>query len=311
MFTVTAKLYKQGRLIAIIYAKISLSPQPQGTDVWAATCRNYVFIQTINRGDKTMFKKRVFEIIEKSKGGDIPSLVFDVFMMILIILNVVAVTAASFDNFANAHPLLLHRFEVVSIVIFSIEYLLRLWTAKYMFPNSKHPHIRLIFSFGGLVDLVAILPFFIPFVYSTDLRSVKILRLFRVFRIFKLSRYSKSMLIIVNVLKNEKEKLLATVILTTTMLFVASTIMYYAEHSSQPEIFQNILETVWWAISAMFYIWYGELYPISLAGKICGGIIAMCDMMLVALPVGIISSGFVDELSKQNKICPHCGKEIN
>jgi len=257
-----------------------------------------------------MFKKRVFEIIEKAEDGDIPSAIFDVSIIILIVLNIIAVTLASFDNFSNAHSLLLNRFEVFSIVIFSIEYLLRVWTAGYKYPNSKVPYISLIFSFSALVDLAAILPFYLPFV-GIDLRFLRILRLLRMFRVFKLGRYSESMSIIGRVLKNEKEKLLTTIILTIIMIFVASTLMYFVESPAQPEMFPNILETTWWSIATFTTIWYGDISPITVAGKICGAIISLFGIMLIALPSGIICSGFMDELNKGKKhICPHCGKEI-
>ncbi|MDR2517702.1 MAG: potassium channel family protein [Spirochaetaceae bacterium] len=257
-----------------------------------------------------MFKKRIFEIIEKAQEGDIPSTIFDIAIIILIILNIIAVTAASFDAFANSHLLLLHRFEVVSIIIFSIEYLLRVWTAEYKFPNSKIPNIRFVFSAGAIIDLAAILPFYLPFVTGLDLRFLRVLRLLRMFRIFRLGRYSEAMAIIGKVLKKEKEKLITTIILTVIMIFVASTIMYYVESPAQPEVFKNIIETTWWSIATFTTIWLGDVYPITIAGKICGGIISLPGIMLIALPSGIICSGFMDELNKEKKICPHCGKEI-
>jgi len=257
-----------------------------------------------------MFRKRVFEIIEKAEEGDTASKVFDVSIIVLIILNIIAVTAASFDSFANAHSIMLSQFEIISIVIFTIEYLLRVWTAKYKFPNSNWPYVRFIFSFNALIDLAAILPFYLPFVNGVDLRFLRILRLLRMFRIFKLGRYSESMSIIGKVLKNEKEKLLTTIVLTVIMIFVASTVMYYVESPAQPEIFTNIIETTWWSIATFTTIWYGDVFPITVAGKICGGVISLLGIMLIALPSGIICSGFMDELNKKKKICPYCGKEI-
>jgi len=257
-----------------------------------------------------MFKKRVFQIIEKADEGDIPSTIFDISIIILIVLNTIAVTAASFENFANTHSVLLDRFEIFSIVIFTIEYLLRLWTSGYKFPNSRAAYIRFIFSFGALIDLAAILPFYLPFVSGVDLRFLRILRLLRMFRIFKLGRYSESMSIIGRVLKKEKEKLLTTIILTVIMIFVASTLMFYVENPAQPDVFVNILETTWWSIATFTTIWYGDVYPITIAGKICGALISLLGIMLIALPSGIICSGFMNEISKEKKICPYCGKEI-
>ena len=257
-----------------------------------------------------MVKKRIFEIIEKAEEGDVQSTIFDISIITLIILNIIAVTAASFNTFEAQHSVLLHRFEIISIVIFTIEYLLRLWTANYKFPNSKIPYILFIFSVGAIIDLAAILPFYLPFVTGLDLRFLRIFRLLRLFRIFKLGRYSEAMGIIGKVLKKEKEKLITTIVLTVIMIFIASTIMYYVESQAQPDVFTNIIETTWWSIATFTTIWLGDVYPITVAGKICGGIISLLGIMIIALPSGIICSGFMDELYKEKKVCPHCGKEI-
>jgi voltage-gated potassium channel len=257
-----------------------------------------------------MIKRRIFDIIEKAREGDTLSAVFDIAIIVLIVLNIIAVTAASFTDFAEVHRALLNRFEVFSIAVFTVEYLLRLWTADYKYPESKRAILKFIFSAGALIDLAAILPFYLPFVSGVDLRFLRILRLLRMFRIFKLGRYSESMSIIGRVLKKEKEKLFTTIILTIIMIFVASTIMYYVENPAQPEVFTNIIETTWWSIATFTTIWLGDVYPITIPGKICGGIISLLGIMLIALPSGIICSGFMSELEKEKRICPHCGKEI-
>ncbi|MDR2965226.1 MAG: ion transporter [Treponema sp.] len=253
-----------------------------------------------------MIKKRTFEILEKAEEGDTPSFIFDIFIITLILLNVVAVTAATFDDFAEKYKTPLHYFEVFSVAIFTVEYLLRLWTSKLKYPQSKIPYIVYIFSIGALIDLAAILPFYLPFIIAVDLRFLRVLRILRMFRILKLGRYSEAMVIIGKVLKKEKEKLLATIILTMIMIFIASTVMYHAEHTAQPEYFSNVIETAWWAVATLTTVWYGDIYPITVAGKICGGIIAILGVMLIALPSGIICSGFMAELKERK--CPHCGK---
>jgi voltage-gated potassium channel len=257
--------------------------------------------------------KRAKEIIWSvlDQDGDIQSSIFDTSIVILIILNTAAVVASSFNSFAAAHGAALYRIEVISIVIFSIEYVMRFWTANYRYPQAKHPYLSYFFSAMAIIDLAAILPFYLPFVTGVDLRFLRILRLLRMFRIFKLGRYSESMAIIGRVLQKEKEKLITTIVLTIIMIFMASTVMYYVENPAQPEVFTNIIETTWWSIATFTTIWLGDVYPITIAGKICGGIISLLGIMLIALPSGIICSGFMNELEKDKKsICPHCGKEI-
>jgi voltage-gated potassium channel len=260
-----------------------------------------------------MFKQRLFEILEKAEDGDTASFVFDVTMITLIILNVVIATAESFNSFAEKHAVFLRWFEVFSIVVFSIEYLLRVYTATQKYKDSKLPRLRYIVSAEALIDLAAIMPFYLPFVKVLDLRFLRIFRVLKIMRIFKLGRYSEAMIMIGKVLNKEKERLISTVFLTVIMIFVASTIMYYMENSAQPDIFPNILQTTWWAISTFTTIWYGDVCPITIPGKICGGIISLLGIMIIALPSGIICSGFIDEINnskKQQISCPHCGKEF-
>lgn len=254
-------------------------------------------------------KKRISQILERAEDGDTLSFVFDIAIISLIVLNVAAATAASFESFADKYATQLNYFEIVSIAIFTIEYLLRLWVAPCKYPNSKHPYLKFIFSIEALIDMAAVLPFYLPFVTRLDLRALRIFRILRMFRIFKLGRYSEAMVVIERVLIKEKEKLFATIFLTIVMMFIASTVMYYMENSAQPEMFPNILSTTWWAVATFTTIWYGDIYPITVPGKICGGIISLLGIMLIALPSGIICSGFMEEL-KGKKSCPHCGKDM-
>jgi voltage-gated potassium channel len=253
-------------------------------------------------------KEAVWSILDQD--GDIQSTVFDTSIIILILINTVAIVAASFNSFAIAHEKLLSGIELFSVIVFSIEYIIRLWTANFRYPSSKHPYLRYFFSTLAIIDLAAILPFYLPFITRLDLRFLRILRILRMFRVFKLGHYSESMLIIGKVLKKEKEKLITTIILTVIMIFVASTLMYYVENPAQPDTFTNIIETTWWSIATFTTIWYGDVYPITVAGKLLGGIISLLGIMLVALPSGIICSGFMTELENKKNICPHCGKEI-
>jgi len=258
-----------------------------------------------------MTKRRLFEILEPAEEGDVASKIFDVSIIILICVNIAAVIASSFNSLSKSFYTYLFYFEIFSIVIFTSEYLLRLWTSNYLYPDSKFPYIRFIFSFAAIIDLAAILPFYLPFIVKVDLRFLRVLRVLRMFRVFKLGRYSEAMNVIGKVLKKEKEKLISTIVLTVIMIFISATVMYYAENTAQPDIFPNIIETLWWAVSTFTTVWYGDYYPITVIGKICGAVISLLGIMIVALPSGIICSGFMEEIYKGHKKCPHCGKEID
>lgn len=271
---------------------------------------------------KLSVKKRMFDVIEKGKKGDLLSIIFDYFILGLIILNVIAIILESYKEIAVNYELFLYRFELTSVIIFSIEYVLRIWTSELKYKSEKKvlPKLRYILSPLALIDLFAVLPFYLPMIIPFDLRFLRILRLTRMLRILKLNRYSKALQLISKVLREKKEELLITVFVTLILILVASTIMFYIEHDIQPDKFPNILSSFWWAIAALTTIGYGDVYPLTDWGRILSGVIAVLGIGLVALPTGIISSGFMKELSSNSSsrldddvysFCPYCGKKVN
>jgi len=152
----------------------------------------------------------------------------------------------------------------------------------------------------GIVDLCAIMPFFLPFVII-DLRIMRILRLFRLISALKLTRYNKSFDLIGRVFKNEKDKLFMTIFIVGVMLLLAASIMYAVENTVQPEAFPNILATLWWAVVTLTTVGYGDVYPVTVLGKLLSGVISILGIILIALPSGIISSGFIKEYDEEKK----------
>lgn len=240
-------------------------------------------------------QKRVFEIIEKGQKGDIASILFDVIVMVLISLNVVSVFMESFsltEDFSKK----LKLFEIFSIVLFTLEYVLRIWTAPCLFPEKSEVRARIkyIFSFMALVDLLAILPFYIPFLIKIDLRVLRALRIFRLFRLLKFNRYTKAMKNVFKVLKLKSADLISSVFIVLILMLISSALMYSIEGSAQPKAFENAFSGLWWAIATFTTVGYGDIYPITVAGKILGGIVSLLGIGLVAVPTGIISSGFME-----------------
>jgi len=249
-----------------------------------------------------MIKQRIYAIIEKDpKTGCRANIIFCWVLKILIWLNVAAVIMGSVSEFYESHRRLFFVFELFSITFFSIEYLLRLWIAPCKFPSSKRPYVRYVFSFYGVIDLLAILPFFMPFVANVDLRVLRILRIFRLLRILKLARYNKALGMIVTVLKTQKEKLYITMFFMIVLLVLASSIMYFVENSAQPDKFPNIPATMWWAVGALTTVGYGDVYPITNLGRVLGAFIAIIGIGLIAMPSGIISMGLIKEAEREKK----------
>jgi voltage-gated potassium channel len=246
---------------------------------------------------KKKIRESIYEILEKPEDNGKKNKKYTVFntaLTVLICLNIIAVFVASFDEIYVKYKQLFNYFEYFSIAVFTIEYLLRIWTAFGQSTKSKTPYI---FSFYGLTDLLAILPFYLPFIFGIDLR---ILRVFRLFRVVKLFRYNNSFDLIAKVLKNEKDKLVATVFIMIILILFASSMMYLFENKAQPDTFPNIPTTLWWAVATLTTVGYGDTYPITVLGKLLGGIIAILGIGLVAMPSGIIAMGLIEEVRSQS-----------
>jgi len=263
-----------------------------------------------------MLKTKIFKLVEKGSHGNKINLVFDYTIMSLIILSVISIILESIREISPGFKMFLYWFDIFSVVIFSIEYSMRLYVADLTHPsNNKFQSLmKFIFSANGLIDLVAILPFYLPMLIKTDLRFLRTLRLTRFLRILKVNRYTNSLNLIWSVIKEKKTELMVTGIVTFILLVIASFIMYNVEGEKQPEAFPNVLASFWWAVATLTTVGYGDVYPVTALGKFISGIIALMGIGLVALPTGIISSGFMSRLeSKKNDdeiICPHCGKRI-
>lgn len=235
--------------------------------------------------------------------------------MILILLNVVAIVIESSKNMSDSLISFLWYFEIFSVVVFSIEYLMRIYVSDMTHPasNKFKSALKFIFSFYGLIDFLAIAPFFLPFIIKTDLRFMRILRLTRFLRILKMNRYNNSLLLIGTVVKERKQELAMTGFVAFLVLLVSSFLMYHEEGEIQPEMFSTVLSAFWWAVATLTTVGYGDIFPVTALGKFISGVIAILGIGIIALPTGIISAGFIDRLKKKEKVkkCPHCGKEIH
>ncbi len=261
-----------------------------------------------------MIKKRIFQIIEKADDGDRASKIFDIFILSLIILNILAIVLESHFYLRTKYKSLFYAFELISVLVFTIEYLLRLWTSdiKYKYLSKNKAALKQISTPLSIVDLIAILPFYLPVLLPFDLRFLRLFRMARFFRILKLNRYSNALSLIVKVLKNKKDVLLAAFYILTMTILTSSVFMYYVENRVQPENFSSITATFWWAVATLTTVGYGDIYPITALGKVLATIISITGIGIVALPTGIISSGFIEEIdNNNNKICPHCGKKMS
>lgn len=261
-------------------------------------------------------KKYIFELLDPTEQESKLERYIDIFIISLIILNVAMVIADTFQ-LPQYIKSVFNVLEGFSVAIFTVEYLLRLWTSNYLYPSlsAAKAHIKYIFSFMALIDLLAILPFYLPFIFPIDLRVLRAIRVIRLFRLFKVNRYTNSLSLIAAVFKNKANQLVSSVFVVGLLMIISSVLMYSIENPVQPEVFKNAFSGLWWAVATFTTVGYGDIYPITGAGKILSAIIALLGIGLVAVPTGIISAGFVENISDEKEekkhYCPYCGKRID
>ena len=244
-------------------------------------------------------KKRIFDIIQIGQREDMVSRLFDIFIVITILVNISVLFLETFEWAVEYSPLL-HQIELVTIIIFGIEYLLRLWTAEYLYPDKSKgvAALKFIVSFEGIVDLCTILPFF--FLYGFI--ALRMLRVVRIFHLFRINSHYDSFNVITSVLVQKKNQLMSSIFIILVLMLASSLCMYSAEHTVQPEVFNNAFSGIWWSMSTILTVGYGDIYPITTLGRIFAIVISFLGVGAVAIPTGIISAGFVERYTQlQNK----------
>ena len=254
------------------------------------------------------FRKRLFEIVQIGAAKDILSRSFDVVISIFIILNIVVTFLATFSQFAGIMKVL-KGIELITIIFFTIEYIARLFTADFLYPNKTKGKavLAFIFSFYGIIDFLSCFPYYIPLATPTGLAVLRLFRVFRIFRLFKINSQFDAFNVIVNVLNERKKQLISSVVLILMLMLSASMLMYGVEHEAQPEVFENALSGFWWSMATVFTIGYGDIYPVTMLGKLLALIISFLGVGIVAIPTGIISAGFVEQFSQINRFKGHGG----
>lgn len=258
-------------------------------------------------------KKRTWDILESAKSDDKVSHIFDIAILTLIFLNVIATIIGSVQAIQKQWGVFFNVFETISIIIFTLEYIARLWSCTVSSQFNSRFFGRFCFALRAMsiIDLLSILPFYLPFV-GIDLRSLRVLRLLRFFRIAKVCRYYSALNLIKRVLQSKKEELVLTSVLMSILLVVSSSLLYYCENGVQPNAFSSIPATMWWSVATLSTVGYGDMVPITIMGKFCASIISILGIGMFTLPTGILGAGFVEEIQKKKgqEVCPHCGKNL-
>lgn len=262
-------------------------------------------------------RKKVHILLHPELGETKWDKTINAFIIFLIISNVLVVILETVPSLHDKYQTFFYYFDLISVIIFSIEYVLRVWSCDHdpRYAHTFFGRVKYMFSTEGLIDLLAILPFYVHVVVGLDLRMLRILRLLRFLRLFRLTAYMKSAKMIRNVFVKRASDLKLSVVLIFILIIIASSIMYFAEHTAQPTVFSSIPATLWYAIVTLTTVGYGDMIPVTIIGKVMTGVIMLSGVAIFALPAGIITAGFLEEVQhlrgKKTIKCPHCGESFH
>lgn len=272
------------------------------------------------------FKYKVYDVLNND-STTIGSKVVQGAIIILILINALSLIFESIPEVKEDYASFFYYFNLFSVVFFSVEYFLRMWsiTCDPRFNKPLLGRVKYAFTSMQLIDLLAILPFYLSFVHF-DLRVIRLMRVFRLLRVFKITKYVSALSIVVNVFKRKASELAIAAFMLVFLLLIASTAIYYAENPFQPNAFSSIPDSMWWSVITICTVGYGDIYPITIFGKLIGGVLAVIGIGFFALPTGIISSGFAEELAERKEkkrkdefnthgcdpevTCPCCGNSM-
>lgn len=251
-------------------------------------------------------KKKVFDIIQIGNRRDFVSSAFDFFIVVVIVLNLLVTLFQTFDE-AAPYAQVLDILELVTIIIFTIEYILRVWTADLLFPDKSHGRavLAFVFSLYGLIDFLTFFPYYLPIVFPMGAVAFRMFRVIRIFRLFRVNAQYDAFNVIINVLNDKKNQIISSVCMILIFMMAASLCMYSLEHEAQPEQFANAFSGLWWSVSTLLTVGYGDIYPVTTMGKIMAIVISFLGVGMVAIPTGIISAGFVEQYTKLRMMAFH------
>jgi voltage-gated potassium channel len=263
-------------------------------------------------------RRRLYLTLDPTEKGGIAERIFEFLLISIIVLNILAIILESVKAIDEKYDQFFRDFQIFSLIFFTVEYFARIYSIveKPVYSDPIKGRLKFAATPLAIIDLLSFLPFYLAFL-PIDLRFLRIFRLMALFRMFKIARYLHALGIFKRVLVERKEQLVLSFLFILFILVIISFIMFYVENDAQPDKFSSIPATMWWGIATLTTVGYGDMVPITDVGKFLGGIFAIAGVALLALPAGILSSGFFEMLhvdkgnnaGKGNK-CPHCGKEL-
>ena len=256
-------------------------------------------------------RKRMSAIVEMKSADDWISRGYNILNCVMLLINVAVTILYTFDRMELQYGGVLLAIEAVTVAFFAVDYVLRVWTAPALYPNKTEFRAirKYVFSLTGIVDLLSFLPYYLPIFFPTGAAVFRIFRVVRIFRLFQINAYYSAMNVITEVLRSRRQQLASSVFIILVLMLASSLCMYSLEHEAQPEVFSNAFSGIWWAVSTLLTVGYGDIYPITTAGKIVSIFITFLGVGMVAIPTGIISAGFVDQFSRIKRLSEYAGEQ--
>lgn len=259
------------------------------------------------------FKNRVFKMISVGVVDEPINQMYDILSISSLVLNLGCAIMATFDELQLKYGTIFHIIEVVTVAFFAIDFILRVYTAECLHPNMSRPIAikKYIISFDGIIDIMSFLPYYLPFMFPSGAVAFKMFRAARILRLFRINAYYDSLNVITNVLKSKSQQLLSSVFIIIVLMLGSSLCMYSLEHEAQPEVFSNAFSGIWWSMSTLLTVGYGDIYPVTTLGKFFGILIAFLGVGIVAIPTGIISAGFVEQYTHLTTVGASTDTDLN
>ena len=256
-------------------------------------------------------RKRMSAIVEMKSADDWISRGYNILNCVMLLINVAVTILYTFDRMELQYGGVLLAIEAVTVAFFAVDYVLRVWTAPALYPNKTEFRAirKYVFSLTGIVDLLSFLPYYLPIFFPTGAAVFRIFRVVRIFRLFQINAYYSALNVITEVLNSKRQQLASSVFIISVLMVASSLCMYSLENAAQPEVFSNAFSGIWWAVSTLLTVGYGDIYPITIPGKIVSIFITFLGVGMVAIPTGIISAGFVDQFSRIKRLSEYAGEE--
>lgn len=256
-------------------------------------------------------RQRTFEIIEIGAPDDYVSRTYDVFNMLSIVVNLVVGILYTFEEYRTAFGTTLLSIEAATVAFFAVDFFLRIWTAKCLYPKFSEPMAlwKYLVSFKGVVDILSFLPYYLPIFFPGGAAAFRLFRVMRFFRLFRINAYYDSFSVISEVIASKRQQLISSVFIILILMLASSLCMYSLEHEAQPDVFVNAFSGIWWSVSTLLTVGYGDIYPITTMGKVFSIFITFLGVGMVAIPTGIISAGFVDQYSRIKQLSEYANEQ--